>query len=37
VNPTPDAADLLAMFRRRAGSEDVAQQVLETNPAALYA
>lgn len=37
VNPAPDAADLLEMFKRWAGSDDVVRQVLEANPAALYA
>ncbi|HYF20580.1 MAG TPA: amidohydrolase family protein [Ramlibacter sp.] len=36
VNPAPDAGDLLEIFKRWAGSEQVVEQVLLTNPAALY-
>lgn len=37
VTPEPDAADLLATFKRWTGSPALVQQVLHNNPAALYA
>ncbi len=37
VAPEPDAADLLATFKHWTGSEALVQQVLQTNPTALYA
>jgi len=37
VEPVPDAAVLLATFRRWTGSDSLARQVLVTNPVALYA
>ena len=37
VVPEPDAADLLALFKAWTGSESLVQQVLQTNPTALYA
>ena len=36
VAPAPDAAQLLAMFRQWAGTEDMAEQVLRRNPERLY-
>jgi predicted TIM-barrel fold metal-dependent hydrolase len=36
VTPTPDAAQLLSMFRDWAGSEAIAGQVLRANPERLY-
>jgi predicted TIM-barrel fold metal-dependent hydrolase len=36
VDPTPDAADLLAMFTAWAGDAALVQRVLSDNPAALY-
>ncbi len=37
VTPVPDTAELLAMFKRWTGSEELVTKVLATNPAALYA
>jgi predicted TIM-barrel fold metal-dependent hydrolase len=37
VNPAPDAADLLATFRRWTGSTAQGNRILVKNPAALYA
>jgi predicted TIM-barrel fold metal-dependent hydrolase len=37
VNPAPDAAELLATFRRWAGSDERVRAVLIDNPARLYA
>jgi predicted TIM-barrel fold metal-dependent hydrolase len=36
VSPAPDAAQLLAMFKEWAGSEDVVRKVLVDNPEKLY-
>jgi predicted TIM-barrel fold metal-dependent hydrolase len=36
VVPTPDAADLLALFKDWAGSDALARQVLQVNAEALY-
>ena len=36
VTPTPDAAQLLAMFKAWAGSKPIADQVLRENPERLY-
>ena len=37
VNPAPDAADLLATFRRWTGKTALVHRILVENPAALYA
>ncbi len=37
VVPEPDAADLLTLFKAWTGTEALVQQVLQTNPTALYA
>lgn len=36
VNPSPDAADLLAAFKRWTPSEQLVEQILAHNPSALY-
>ncbi len=36
VKPAPDAADLLALFKRWAGGSAVVEKILQSNPARLY-